>query len=40
MTREGQVRLLDFGIAKLVTDGEALETELTQRGGRALTRRS
>ena len=29
--------LLDFGIAKLLTDGEARETELTQLGGRALT---
>lgn len=37
VTREGHVRLLDFGIAKLVTDGEVLETDLTQRGGRALT---
>ena len=27
----------DFGIAKLLTDGEAKETELTQLGGRALT---
>jgi len=34
---DGQVRLLDFGIAKLVIDGEAAETELTQWGGRALT---
>lgn len=37
VTREGQVRLLDFGVAKLITDGQVLETELTQRGGRALT---
>ena len=37
VTREAQVRLLDFGIAKLVTGSEVLETELTQRGGRALT---
>ena len=37
VTTDGQVRLLDFGIAKLMTDGEARETELTQMGGRALT---
>ena len=37
VTPEGQVRLLDFGIAKLMTDGAARETELTQLGGRALT---
>lgn len=37
VTEQGQVRLLDFGIAKLMTDGEAHETELTQLGGRALT---
>ncbi|HKP63094.1 MAG TPA: serine/threonine-protein kinase, partial [Polyangiales bacterium] len=37
VTPEGQVRLLDFGIAKLLTDGHAHETELTQLGGRALT---
>jgi serine/threonine-protein kinase len=35
--REGRVRLLDFGIAKLLVEGEAQETELTQAGGRALT---
>ena len=34
---EGQVRLLDFGIAKLMIDGQAHETELTQLGGRALS---
>jgi serine/threonine-protein kinase len=34
VTNEGSVRLLDFGIAKLVTDGEANETELTRIGGR------
>ena len=33
----GHVYLLDFGIAKLLTDGEAKETELTRLGGRALT---
>lgn len=37
VTEEGQVQLLDFGIAKLLTEGEAKETELTQMGGRALT---
>ena len=37
VTKEGQVQLLDFGIAKLLTEGEARETELTQLGGRALT---
>jgi eukaryotic-like serine/threonine-protein kinase len=37
VTKEGQVQLLDFGIAKLLTEGEAKETELTQLGGRAFT---
>lgn len=37
VTAQGQVRLLDFGIAKLMTDGHAEETELTRLGGRALT---
>ena len=37
VTSEGQARLLDFGIAKLLLEGEARETELTQVGGRALT---
>jgi WD40 repeat protein/serine/threonine protein kinase len=37
VTSEGQVYLLDFGIAKLLTEGEAKETELTRIGGRALT---
>jgi eukaryotic-like serine/threonine-protein kinase len=37
VTNEGEVRLLDFGIAKLLTEGEAHETELTRIGGRALT---
>ncbi len=37
VTADGQVRLLDFGIAKLMTDGQAQETELTQLGGRALS---
>jgi eukaryotic-like serine/threonine-protein kinase len=37
ITQEGQVQLLDFGIAKLLSAGEAKETQLTQLGGRALT---
>jgi serine/threonine protein kinase len=37
VTAAGEVKLLDFGIAKLLTDGQAHETELTQVGGRALT---
>src|SRR5216684_5103898 len=37
VTNQGDVRLLDFGIAKLLTEGEANETELTRIGGRALT---
>ena len=37
VTRDGQAHLLDFGIAKLMIDGQAQETELTQLGGRALT---
>jgi eukaryotic-like serine/threonine-protein kinase len=34
---DGKVYLLDFGIAKLLTEGQAKETELTRLGGRALT---
>jgi hypothetical protein len=34
---DGDGRLLDFGIAKMLTEGEANETELTRIGGRALT---
>jgi tetratricopeptide (TPR) repeat protein len=34
---EGQVRLLDFGIAKLLEDGETRETRFTELSGRALT---
>jgi formylglycine-generating enzyme required for sulfatase activity/tRNA A-37 threonylcarbamoyl transferase component Bud32 len=36
-TADGKVRLLDFGIAKLLSGGEARETELTRLAGRALT---
>jgi len=37
VTGTGQVRLLDFGIAKLIEGDHAAETELTRAGGRALT---
>jgi serine/threonine-protein kinase len=37
VTADGQVRLLDFGIAKLLEDGEARETRFTEMSGRALT---
>ena len=38
VTRDGQARLLDFGIAKLLHgDGSAEETALTKLAGRALT---
>lgn len=36
VTGTGQVRLLDFGIAKLIEGDHASETELTSAGGRAL----
>ena len=40
VTRQGQVRLLDFGIAKLMGGPEAAaeSTDLTQRSGRAFSR--
>ena len=39
VTAEGQAMLLDFGIAKLLQEDEpqALETDLTREGGRAMT---
>jgi len=37
VTPEGEVRLLDFGIAKLLEGTQAAETELTRAAGRALT---
>ena len=37
VTEEGEVRLLDFGIAKLLDGPETRETELTRLNGRALT---
>ncbi|HSB19941.1 MAG TPA: protein kinase [Anaeromyxobacteraceae bacterium] len=37
VTAEGEARLLDFGIAKILEQGSAEETELTRLGGRALT---
>jgi serine/threonine-protein kinase len=33
----GQAKLLDFGIAKLLADGDAPQTPLTEQAGRALT---
>ncbi len=37
VSEDGQAHLLDFGVAKLLIQGEAKETQLTQLGGRALT---
>ena len=37
VTHAGQVRLLDFGVARLLEEGEATETDITRLGGRALT---
>ncbi len=37
VSQAGDVKLLDFGIAKLLEQGQAVETELTQQAGRALT---
>ena len=37
VTADGQVRLLDFGIAKLMEGDRTQETQLTQMAGRALT---
>jgi serine/threonine-protein kinase len=37
VTPEGQVRLLDFGIAKLIAEEVAAESDLTQAAGRLLT---
>ncbi len=37
VTEDGQVHLLDFGIAKILTAAEVEATELTRLGGRALT---
>jgi eukaryotic-like serine/threonine-protein kinase len=37
VSTDGQAHLLDFGIAKLLDDGRAVETQLTQMGGRVLT---
>lgn len=37
VTRAGEVRLLDFGVAKMLDDGWAKATALTELSGRALT---
>ncbi len=37
VTADGQARLLDFGIAKLLDQGKTTHTELTERAGRPLT---
>lgn len=37
VSEDGEAHLLDFGIAKLLTEGEARQTELTRLAGGALT---
>ncbi|MCI0635538.1 MAG: serine/threonine protein kinase, partial [Actinobacteria bacterium] len=37
VTADGSVRLLDFGVAKLLEDGQVMETEMTRFSGRVLT---
>jgi serine/threonine protein kinase/tetratricopeptide (TPR) repeat protein len=37
VSADGHVRLLDFGIAKLLEDGETHDTQVTELGGRVLT---
>jgi serine/threonine-protein kinase len=37
VTNDGEARLLDFGVAKLLDEGEARATQLTELSGRALT---
>jgi serine/threonine-protein kinase len=37
VSADGRVKLLDFGIAKLLEDGETRETRVTELSGRALT---
>jgi serine/threonine protein kinase/tetratricopeptide (TPR) repeat protein len=37
VTADGQVRLLDFGVAKLLENGDTRQTELTQAAGHPLT---
>lgn len=37
VTQDGQTMLLDFGIARLIDDGTAGDSDLTEVGGRALT---
>jgi serine/threonine-protein kinase len=36
VTADGSVRLLDFGVAKLLEDGQVMETEMTRFSGRVL----